>query len=448
MKKIIFFMACLTVLLSCKKSSYVANFDKLPQERAGAQIAEVSQLLSSAENGWIASLPTAAGGGYGFYFSFDADQNVKMYGDLTDQSASVVGKSYYRLKQDMGTDLVFDTYNYISMLNDPDAKVMGGLQKIGYSSDIEFIYDRSSGDSVVFIGKKFRQELKMVKASAAQRAVFENGGYKVAIDKFKAFFVTNQNPYIELGSGAEIQKVGLSPEMSNVLETGKRVKFVSAATSGNAVSVQQKFNFTLSGISILNGGLVFQGITFVRMDWKDANTLAVYDNTGKEYVIKNSLAPLIPLNQLLGSKFTGMLSEFKTIYPGTSAKGATILNYFYDNIAVTSISGYIFNYGRVNLGWNAVNKRLTVIGHTSQSNGATTWPTTSTYSYTVDPNGVFKFTLISPPASGYAIKLIDKFHQFILTNSVTIEYYISGNTVYGKMTSVDDPAIVMTFLLQ
>nr|WP_199082204.1 DUF4302 domain-containing protein [Pedobacter sp. ASV19] len=74
-------------------------------------MALVSNLLTSAENGWIASLPTSAGGWYGFYVSFDKDQDVKMYADMTDQSAAQVGKSYYRIKQDMGTDLVFDTYD-------------------------------------------------------------------------------------------------------------------------------------------------------------------------------------------------------------------------------------------------------------------------------------------------------------------------------------------------
>ncbi|NQX37749.1 protein of unknown function [Pedobacter steynii] len=448
MKRILFFIALLSVLISCKKTSYVAKFDKLPQERAGEQIALVLNSLTSAKDGWIGSLPTAKGGGYGFYISFDKDQNVIMYGDLTDKSAAEAGKSYFRVKQDMGTDLIFDTYNYISMLNDPDDGVLGGESKIGFSSDIEFIYDHATADSIIFIGKKFRQPFKLVKATAAQKAVYEAGGYKTAIDKFKNFFITNQNPYIELGSGAEARKIGITPNTTNNLDIGKRIDFTGPGADGKISSASEKFNFTLDGLSILNNGLVFQGITFVRLNWKDATTLAMYDAAGKEYIVKNSIVPLIPLSQLWGTKYSGMLSEFKTIYPGTSASGAVILNYFHNNLQPNPLNPYSFNYGRINFVWSVVNKRLTINAHTSQSGGASTWVTSSSYSYTTDDKGVYKFTLLSPPSEGYAGKIILKLHDFILANHVTFDYYIDNGVVYGKMASVEDPTIVMTFMLQ
>jgi hypothetical protein len=95
-----------------------------------------------------------------------------------------------------------------------------------------------------------------------------------------------------------------------------------------------------------------------------------------------------------------------------------------------------------------VNKRLTINAHTSQSNGANTWVTASIYSYTTDDKGVYKFTLLSPPSEGYAGKIILKLHDFILANHVTFDYHIDNGIVYGKMTSVEDPSIVMTFMLQ
>lgn len=448
MKRILVFIALLSVLISCKKSSYVAKFDKLPQERAGEQIAMVLDVLTSNKNGWIASLPTGVGGGYGFYVNFDNDQNVVMYGDMTDQSAAEVKKSYFRVKQDMGTDLIFDTYTYISMLNDPDDSVLGGAGKVGFSSDVEFIYDRSTADSIIFIGKKYRQPFKLVKATAAQKAIYEAGGYKTAIDKFKSFFSANQNPYIEMGSGASAQKISITPNMTNNLNIGKRIDMTGASADGKITSNTEKFSFTLDGISILNNGLVFQGITFVKLRWKDATSLVAVDASGKEYAVKNSIAPLIPLNQLWGSKYIGMLSEFKTIYPGTSATGADILNYFHNNLAPSPINPYNFNYGRINFVWSVVNKRLTINAHTSQSGGVNTWVTSSTYNYTVDDQGVYKFTLLSAPSEGYAGKMIAKLHDFMLANRVTFDYYIDGAVVYGKMASVDDPSIVMTFVLQ
>ncbi|MEE1946037.1 DUF4302 domain-containing protein [Pedobacter sp. KR3-3] len=305
MKKTIFYIAILSVMMGCKKTSYVPVFDKTPQERAADQIKLVSTTLTSAPNGWIATLPTFGGGGYGFYVTFDNQQNVTMYGDMTNDAASTVAKSYYRVKQDIGTDLVFDTYNYISMLDDPNNAVLGGTAKVGFSSDIEFIFDRINGDSIIFVGKKYRQPFKLVKATAAQQATYASGGYLTAIDKFKNFFTTIKNPYIEIVSGGATLKAGISVNTTNNLAAGKRVSLsgllADGVTAGSGVS---KFAFKLDGADLLGPGLVYQGVTLIRMAWKDATTMAFYDTNGKEYIVKSNPVPLTPLSSLFGYQTT------------------------------------------------------------------------------------------------------------------------------------------------
>ncbi|RZL46625.1 MAG: DUF4302 domain-containing protein, partial [Pedobacter sp.] len=406
-----------TVFAGCKKTSYVAKFDKTPQERAADQISLVSTTLTSAPNGWVATLPTLSGGGFGFYMNFDNQQNVTMYADLTDGSASVAGKSYYRVKQDIGTDLVFDSYNFISMLDDPNSAVYGGENKIGYKSDIDFIYQKISGDTIIFLGKKYRQPFKLVKATAAQKATYEAGGYKTAIDKYKSYFTTNRYPYIEITSGNSTIKVEISHNLSNVMGVAKRVDFTGVLADGKTIkSSATKFAYNLNGTDLLNAGLVFEGITFVKFVWKDANTLAVYDSTGKEYIVKNNPTPLVPLYLLWGTKYGGMLSDYKTIYPGTSTAGADILNYFHNGLIPAITGGFAFNYGRINFVWNTVNKRLRIDGFSSQNGGSSGWITTSAYNYTVDANGVYKFTQQSAPAGGYVSGPLSRMYTFILNN--------------------------------
>lgn len=447
MKRLLLCIALLSILISCKKSSYVAKFDKLPQERAAEQIALVSSTLTSSENGWVATLPTGAGGGYGFYMNFDKEQNVVMVGDLTATSSSTSAKSYYRVKQDMGTELVFDSYNYISMLDDPNGSVMGGVSKVGFSSDIEFTYDRINADSIVFIGKKYRQPFILKKATAAQKASYMAGDLKPAIDKFNTYFTNNKFAYIEMVSGATTIKVGVSPNLSGTLATGKRIDFTGVLADGKTIATaNSKFAYNLDGLSILNGGLVYQGITFVRIAWKDASTLAVYDSTGKEYIIKNNNGPLVNINLLWGTKFSGLLSPFKTIYPGTTQKGMDILNYFHNNLT-NAFTGYTFNSGKINLTWNVVNQRLVVDGFSSQNGGTSGWTTTATYGYTVDANGYYKFTLQSAPSGGYVSTIMVKMYDFLANNKVIFDYYQDGAITYGKMSSADDPTIVMTFTL-
>ena len=432
--------------LGCKKDSYVAKFDQLPQERIGAQIDLVKNALTGSPNGWIATLPTGLGGGYGFYMNFDKEGFVTMVADLTAASTATVEKSQYRVKQDMGAALSFDTYSYISILNNPEPGSLGGNGNIrdGFKSDIDFVYDHSSADSLVFKGKRYRQTFTLVKATAEQKAKYLNAEYGTAIDKFKKFFTDNPNAYFETDNGL---KVAVEPNGSNSLNAGKRVTFTSILANDAIVSATAKFAYTISKMDILDSGLVFDKNYYVRIAWKDATTMAVYDKNNKEYILKNNPTPLLPLYKMWGSKYNGMLSNFKTIYPGTSAKGADLLNFYHNNLD-NAYTGYRFNFGRITFVWNVINKRITLNGFHSQNGGTSGWTTASIYNYTVDNSGTYTFTLNSTFSGGYASKALIPLHNFMLNNQVKFDYFVSGGTVYGLMKSVTDPSIEMTFILQ
>jgi len=344
MKKILFYIALLFVVVGCEKSSYVAKFEKLPQERAAEQISLVSTSLTAASNGWIATLPTQAGGGYAFYMAFDKEQGVTMYGDITATSAQTSAKSYYRVKQDMGTELVFDTYNYISLLNDPNG-TLGGANKIGYSSDIEFTFDKIAGDTMMFIGKKFRQPFKLVKATAAQQTSYLAGNLKTNIDKLTAFFAANRNSYIEITPGI---KTGVIPDFSNSLANGKRIELSTVNADKSVTSGKAKIANTIDELTILNGGLVFQGIVFVKIAWKSATVLAMYDRTGKEYIINNNPVPLLEFKDAF--KFNGA-------YNGIMISGRNLpagITSGWNNLWAQQIASYDLN----NVGMESMQFRL------------------------------------------------------------------------------------------
>ena len=334
MKRLLIFIALLSILISCKKTSYVAKFDKTPQERAADQISLVSTTLTSATNGWIATLPTRAGGGYAFYLTFDNEQNVTMYGDLNEASATTFAKSYYRVKQDIGTDLVFDSYSYLAMLNDPNSAVLGGQDKIGYQSDVDFTYDRITGDSIIFIGKKYRQPFKLVKATAAQKDSYLAGNLKTSMNKLTSFFATNKNAYIEIAAGT---KTGVSPDFTNGLANGKRIELSTLLPDNSVSSSKGKIATSIDGVTILNGGLIYQGIVFVKMAWKDATTLALYDNKGKEYIINNNPVPLTDFKTVFkyNGAFNGIMITGRTLPPGVVSGWNTLW--------ASQISSYDFN---------------------------------------------------------------------------------------------------------
>ncbi len=443
MKKLIFLLPLVfAAFWGCKKESYVAKFDELPQKRMADQINLVETTLTGADNGWIGTLPTLSGGGYGFYMQFDKEGFVNMYADLTEQTSSESKKSEFRIRQDMGAALTFGTYTYISILNDPDKDAFGGEKGLGFKSDIDFIYDHSSEDSIVFIGKRYRQPFSLVKATAAQKEKYVQGDYETTINKFKQFFVDNPNLYYEDGD----LKVAVEANTGNSMNAGKRITFTALHANDSIVSEVEKFAFTIDQITILNGGLPFNKDTFVNIQWKDNNTLALYDKAGNEHILKNNPTPLLPLYKLWGSKYSGMFSGYMQIYPGTSPDGADLLNFYHDNLC--GYLPYCFNYGDLTFKWDIVNQRLELDGFESQDGGSSGWTTTVVYDYTVDENGIYTFTTGKTQTGGYVWDIMKPLDEFMLNNRVKFEYYLDGADVYGMMSSVTDPSVVMTFVLQ
>ncbi len=421
-------MACLG-FAGCTKDSFVANFGQKPEERMAASIAEVNAVLTSAPNGWVATLSTLDGGGYGFYMNFGANQEVTMYGDLNDNTSSALGKSTFRVKTGLGADLVFDTYNYISMLADPNPSSFGGVRGTGYKSDVEFTYQRTNGDSIIFIGRAYRQPLVLLKATVAEKTIYSTvDGYKTAINKVKNFFETISNPYIEVVSGSSTQKVALSIDVSNSLTAGKRTIFASVSGDGKTISsVTQKYAFNAEGITVVNGGLVWGNITFVSFKWKDAATMAVYDATGKEYIIKSSLVAILPLPNFLDS--FGLDTDNKAYYSITvlDASKSTNFQAIWDAIAAEYSIYSTTPVSFIQLVWQATggDNVLQVRVYTN----ATSYLRMN-FGVSLDANGVTIFRYISSSSSNTVRGRFTKLEKFF-TGTYPASTFTSGGTIYN-----------------
>lgn len=451
MKKILFLFIGLLSLAGCKKSTFESNFDQSPEGRYQEEMAKLNTALAGASNGWIANLATEAGGGYAFYMTFDgAKQEVKMYGDLNDNTATKLGTSTYRVKADVGATLIFDTYNYINWLQDPNPDAFGGVRASGFKSDVEFVFDHSTADSLVLIGTKYKQKLSMVKATAAQKAVYEAGNYKAAIDNFKSFFV-GKNPYIELMVSGKVLKVALSLNIGNSVLTGKRITFLNIDDAGVTNSVVGKYSITLDGINILNDGLVYQGIRFVRLALKDATTIVLYDATGKEYPVKYNVTPIFPLYQLFGKVYTGLSLPNATTYPGwgsdyvtrraTAANEMLVVNKF--KLILSEIK-YTFNF---------TTKTVVIsVSQPQQSNPTRALTANMTYSFTKSDAGVFRFTYQTADTNGADIypNLAALLAQRLNVDDFTIDYFVHPTTgeVLGQFKSVQNPNFAFSGSLQ
>ncbi|WP_316801040.1 DUF4302 domain-containing protein [Pedobacter frigidisoli] len=451
MKKILYLFIFLLSMAGCKNSSFESAFDELPEARMQAAIAKVNTTLTSAQNGWIATLPTQAGGGYGFFVTFDgATQVVKMYSDLTGASSTTVGVSTYRVKANAGAELIFDTYNSISLLDDPDPASFAGVTGSGHKSDVEFIYDHSTADSIIFTGKKYRQPFKLVKATAAQKAAYESGGYKTAIDKFKSFFATTSNPYIEIVSGSTTLKGGINFDFTTSVASGKRVNFTGLLADGTVGSGSSKFAFKLDGVDFLGSGLAYSGVTFLKALWKDATTLVFYDVAGKEYIVKSNPTPLLPLYILIGSGYKSVIVPNATTFPGWGSDFITRRAAATTGLARWNIGAGSLRFQSMTFTFNDVTKKMSI--KIDAPDGTNSFSLTFDYTYTKTADGVFKFNqgTLGGNESAIGPDLAPLLGQRINVDTFTVDYFTHPTTgvVMALFKSVQNPTFTFTGNIQ
>lgn len=352
MKKLIFILAAFILLASCDRSNEVDLVIGEPSERISDTLAMVQSTLIGASNGWIGYTTTQRNGGYGFYFDFQEGNKLLMIADLTNTSAMEVKESTYRVRQIMSATLVFDTYTYLTMLQDPNPSSYGGTAGQGLGSDVEYEYQRMSGDSVFFTGRRFKKELVLIKATSAQQQSYLGGEYLNAINKFREFFTNTPNPYIPLNG----LRYALTSNHNN------KAISITALNNGGVLQSVEKFYYTLQGAApthtLVSGDLRVKNLFF------QENDLYATLYTGENVKVESSPTPILPLHLTMGIGFVGLYSPYLTYYPGTSPKGLNILTRYHTGL-MNGATGYTFNSGYIDISWNVNNRRITIGGFSS-----------------------------------------------------------------------------------
>lgn len=130
-------------------------FDKTPAERMEAFLNEYQEILEAAENGWILEYypdSEVSYGGYVYHLSFYDGEVSALFQLASDLTTPV--SSLYKMTQDDGPVLSFDTYNsYIHYFATPSG---GSANYQGKRGDTEFkIMGKSKDESVIYlVGKK------------------------------------------------------------------------------------------------------------------------------------------------------------------------------------------------------------------------------------------------------------------------------------------------------
>ncbi|OQP58989.1 DUF4302 domain-containing protein [Niastella populi] len=427
MKKLLYILSAAILFTACKKDT-AKIFDETPEERMSARIDELKTALVGSEHGWTAFLSTTGSGGYGFYMDFEPSQSLVMVADLNDESATNANTSTFRIKWVMNATLIFDTYNYITMLQDPVPSVYGGVAGSGMKSDVEFEFIRMNGDTIVMKGFKYKNDLILVKATAVQKTRYLSSAFKANIDDITSFFVTKQNNYFNIN--------GITNQIEFVLDkSGKTAKFQYLNDNGNVTQTTAKYSYVDDGI-LFDDGFTVNGVVFIRGKIENGE-FVLYAADGTKYTLKQNAIPVLPMPLLfayngtyrelyIGSNLpAGVTSGFNTAYNGCVAKFAAMS----PKRTLVDVRFVLTN-----------STTATVI--TRNNNGTSTFIANATFQYVYN-NGII--TLSNPTYDGNwtarTAQLIDIQNYFATGGPFKVDYVQSTNpgvTNLGGLYRVSD----------
>lgn len=433
MKKLIYLCALLLIAAACKKEKIESVFEQQPEERAGALLAELESALLDAPYGWKASLNTVVGGGYGFYVQFNEDETLEMLSDFNESSRSELKESTWRVKWGMAASLIFDTYNYIAMPQDPNPNVNGGAGGQGLQSDVEFEYVRMNGDSVILKGKRYKQKLVMVKLDQAAQEAYRSGEYATAVNAMQQFFAQNVNNYIEID--------GLEPKVEvKMNHSGKTFDFQYMDASDQVHSFTCKYNYDLGGINF-NVPIEVEGTFFEKGLLKDG-VLYLYDQDDKEYEVKQNPTPLSKLEILYSynGAYSSIMITGETLPAGVSSEFNQI---FEDMVARFRAAGGRYITSIAFTFQNATNFKVDL----RYSNSAgTSYLADAVFDYTYE-NGVLTLSNYTPSVTNgnwnTRVNELGEFVDWIQSGPFRVDWVTSSDpnvSGLGGLYRVDNPA--------
>ncbi len=154
--------AVLSVCFSCTNDD-MENFDKSATERLEERIDEVKTLLTASEHGWVMKYyigSAQSGGGYTYTVKFsenEAEVGFELANTITGNELDETITSLYKITDDNGPVLTFDTYNkYLHYFSTPSGS---NYQALG--GDFEFEIFEVTPTKITMLGRRSRNTITL-----------------------------------------------------------------------------------------------------------------------------------------------------------------------------------------------------------------------------------------------------------------------------------------------
>ncbi|MBC9934751.1 DUF4302 domain-containing protein [Chitinophaga qingshengii] len=425
MKKIaLYTLLCAAMVASCRKDNSLGNPIEPSYPDPSRQLDSFKTALGNAPNGWVGTLvPGNSNQVYSIYLQLDNGKNeATLYTDLSIASATTPSKSPFRLSVSQTVNPTI-TLAEGSQLQDIRLAVKRGV-------DTAYAFRYASGDTLILLGNKYSDELRLVKASAQTKTDYANGKLKTVISEATNFldnagylsFRQNNIPCM-VYFDTDNKSVGFASVNNNVK---------SSAGSGYA--------FTPTGI-VLRHPVQVGNQTISTLNWDaDAGNFYTQPDKDKSYFDQGNV-PALPAYYLVGTEISGQQyllppnvlplpgwsADFKAIWTNMTnkfkARGLPLVQAVLD----FQVPGYL----TVNITFASYVGRFT-FKYTRTAEGV--------YTFVQQP-----FTPDTPGANGNAVKNEAKpLTDMLSTNQFAMKFMETPDGLLLSFVSVNNPSVTFT----
>lgn len=428
-KKIIAYIGLLSILMgSCKESEDLGFEVEKSFSEPAEQLTAFKTGLSSAAQGWNTTLKLRDGRLISGYLKLDTlAKDVVMYMDLDSSTLAAPSTSKMNIQTTQTTNptLVFEAGSQLD-----------SLERVGV--DKEYAYKSTAGDTIRLLGNRYGNELKLVKASAANAALYTSGQVSQIRKKVSDYLFSTV--YLVLRADASTTaQISVNP--------------VSKAYSASSINTSSGVKYSASGYSYTSKGIYFQNPVLVGD--KKVHELLWDEGAGKLYAeidgvrkdVEGSDIPVIAPQYLLGTFNYNLFSLGSPYYmniPGWSASFRTIWLTADDALYARNFNLYVMEFDM-----DDKSKTMNLNVYFYNLTETTLYKATYSFVYTKSAEGVFKFTQLptntSTVAGGnaqFVAPQMKPLTDIIQKGTYKLDYYHSANAgSLGQFRSVETSSL-------
>jgi len=422
---------------SCKKTSKDAYEVEKVFPDTEEVFKEFKKAIVNGQSVWKGTLKPKSGKMYSLYISLTAKGAVTMLADINPETGSVPKTAKFTLRSEKTNAIIaFSEGTYLDSIF-----VKKGRDIIAADTSYSFSYKK--GDTIMLIGNRHGDELKLVTANVQERNAYSAGELGKSLFSVNDFFYKKPFNSVLTSSGYAVQFA---------IDQNNRSVIASYVNQNKVQTTSADFAYGINKIQFkkpiqLGPNLVYE-LFFDPID----KVFYMQEGT-KKITFTGSNMPVIPLHQFIGNGFPSELSIPSPFYvnqlPGWSE------SYYYAWAIATSELNYSpYQAFLLVTDFEFAKKKDILYFNVYFDMGGQLYTATYPFSYTKTTEGIYTFKPMAldlkdqnQSNANLVYPYVENVVRMVTDNRLKLDYYETPNGLLAQFISQNNPDVYFTGMI-